>query len=74
MQTFKAYGLRYKLFSEDDDLSKLIFDCNLQKEIAKRMIRENPVNWRNWYTSVVVRGLGLPPKEPKPILVSFNGN
>ena len=74
MQTFKAYGLRYKLFSEDDDLNKLIFDCKLQKEIAKRMIRDNPDNWRNWYTSVVVRGLGYPPKDPKPILVSFNGN
>ncbi len=73
MGTFREFGLRYKLFTEDDDLNKLIFDCELQKEIAKRMIRENPENWKKWYTSVVVRGLGLPPKETKPVLISFNG-
>lgn len=73
MGTFREFGLKYKFFSEDDDLNKLIFDCKLQKEIAQRMIRDNPENWKKWYTSVVVRGLGFPPKDPKPILVSFNG-
>ena len=71
MGTFEEYGLKYKLFSSDDDLDKLIYNCDLQREITKRMIRENPGNWRKWYTSVAVRGLGLPPKEEKPIVVSM---
>lgn len=63
LYTFQAYGARYGLLSPGDDIEKLIYDCNLQKEIARRMINENPENWRNWYTSVTVKGLGLPPKE-----------
>ena len=71
MPTFQEYGLKYKLFSEDDDLSNLIYDCDLQKKMAKQMIKENPENWKKWYTSVVVRGLGFPPKEEKPMVVSM---
>jgi len=74
MGTFEEYGMKYGLLSEGDDLKKLIYNCDLQKEIAKRIIQENPGNWRKWYTSVIVRGLGLPPKEKKPVLVSFNDN
>jgi hypothetical protein len=73
MSTFEEFGLKYKLVSSQDNLEKLIYDCVLQKEIAKRMIKENPGNWKKWYTSVATRGLGLPPKEDKPILVSFIG-
>lgn len=74
MGTFREFGLRYGYFGENDDLSKLIYNCNLQKSIAKRMLEENRDYWKKWYTSVIVRGLGLPPKQSAPILVSFNGN
>lgn len=74
MGTFVGYGLKYKLLSPDDDFGKLIYDCDLQKSIAKRIILENPGNWRKWYTSVMVRGLGFPPKEEKPVMVSMNSN
>lgn len=71
MSTFKEFGLKYKLISENDDLNELIYDCELQKEIAKQMILENRGNWRRWYTSVAIRGLGLPPKQEQPILFSL---
>jgi len=71
MSTFREFGLRYGLISEDDDLEKVIYNCPLQKEIAKEMIRENPGYWRKWYTSVMIRGLGLPPKEEEPVLISL---
>ena len=71
MDTFEEFGLRYGLISPDDDTEKLIYDCTLQKELAKRMIQENPNNWRRWYTSVIKKGLGLPPKENQPILLSL---
>ena len=67
MSTFKEFGLKYGLIFEGDDLEKIIYDCVLQKEIAKKMIEENPGNWRRWYTSVMIRGLGLPPKEEEPL-------
>ncbi len=69
MGTFKEFGLKYDLISKDDDLNKVIYDCALQKEIAKKMIQENPGNWRRWYTSVMIRGLGLPPKEEEPLVL-----
>ena len=69
MSTFKEFGLKYGLIFEGDDLEKIIYDCVLQKEIARRMIEENPSNWRRWYTSVMIRGLGLPPKEEEPLVL-----
>lgn len=73
MSTFKEFGLKYGLIFEGDALEKIIYDCVLQKEIARRMIEENPSNWRRWYTSVMIRGLGLPPKEKEePVLLSLN--
>ncbi|MEK7546700.1 MAG: hypothetical protein AAB536_00760 [Patescibacteria group bacterium] len=71
MGTFEEYGLKYNLISANDEINKLIYDCDLQKEMAKRMIQENPNNWEKWYTSVVIKGLGLPPKEEKAVLVSL---
>ncbi len=73
MGTFRGFGFKYGLISGDDDLYSVIYDCSLQKQIAKKMIQENPFNWRHWYTSVKIRGLGLPPKEKEePILLSLN--
>lgn len=73
ISTFREFGLKYGLVSENDELEKVIYNCALQKEIAKKMIQENHNNWRRWYTSVMIRGLGLPPKEKEEsVLLSFN--
>ena len=32
--TFVAYGTRYDLFEATDDINALIYDCDLQKELA----------------------------------------
>ena len=52
--TFNSYSKRYGL--EGD-----IYTCADQKIVARKMIEENPNNWRHWYTSVAKRGLGKPP-------------
>jgi hypothetical protein len=64
METFRAYARRYDLLphTEDSELENVIYDCELQKTMARKMIEEDYGNWRNWYTSVAVRKLGLPPK------------
>lgn len=72
MGTFRGFGLKYGLISGDDDLYSVIYDCSLQKQIAKKMIEDNPGNWRHWYNSVKTKGLGLPPKEEEPALFSLN--
>lgn len=61
--TFEEFGMRYRLIAVDDDTDKLIYNCNLQKQIAKKMIEENYGNWKHWYTSVKIKKLGLPPKD-----------
>ncbi len=61
--TFIHYGLQYNVLTEDDlpNVGKLIYDCNLQKQLAKLMITDHYRNWRQWYNST--KKLGLPPKE-----------
>lgn len=71
MSTFEEFGSKYGFISEKDDAGKLIYNCDLQKEIAKLMLLENFGNWRKWYTSVIIKGLGLPPVEERPILLSL---
>lgn len=62
MPTFIAYGRKYGIISgAENNLSALIMNCRTQKTIAKKMILDNPANWRHWYTSVAVKSLGLPP-------------
>ena len=43
------------------DIEGAIMDCNVQKELAKAMIRDNTGAWRNWYTTVKIKGTGYPP-------------
>lgn len=63
LDTFREFSQRYKLFPDVEmgEYENLIYDCNLQKKLAKEMIKENHDNWRHWYTSVKVKGLGEPP-------------
>ena len=72
MATFEAYGTRYGLLKDGADLKTFIFDCSLQKAIAKQMIEENSANWRHWFTSVKVKKLGFPPKEEEFALLSLS--
>lgn len=69
MATFKAYSARYGFVDPNDVESweNLIYDCSLQKKVAKRMIQEKPVNWRQWGYTVLHKGIGLPPTEERPV-------
>ena len=64
MATFRSYVRKYKLLSntEDAELENMIYDCEFQKTLARKMIEDDYSNWRNWYTSVSIRNLGLPPR------------
>jgi len=53
--TFVSYSKRYFGTS---NLSKL-YDCQYQKQLARRMLEEDINNWRHWYNST--RKIGLPP-------------
>ncbi|MDO8515708.1 MAG: hypothetical protein Q7S28_00460 [bacterium] len=66
--TFIAYGTRYGLITEDDDINTLIYDCELQKLLAKLMIQDNYGNWRHWYTSSMTKKVGKPPKPVVPVM------
>lgn len=63
METFEGYVKRYDLLpeTEDAELENMIYDCDIQKTLTRKMIEEDPENWRHWYTSVAKRGLGAPP-------------
>lgn len=62
-ETFEEFGLKYNLIIPDAKLDDLLYNCDLQKEMAKKMIEDNYNNWRHWYTSVKIKKLGLPPKD-----------
>lgn len=68
-RTFLEFGEKYGMLSEADraNVDRRIYDCKLQRQIARRMVEDNPNGWEHWYTSVMKRGLGLPPiaKESK---------
>lgn len=59
--TFDSYSKRYSLSGD-------IMDCELQKEIAFRMISEKHTNYMHWQCSVIgctkygITGIGVPPK------------
>lgn len=59
MATFTSKAAQYGF--EVGDATETIFDCDLQKRIARAMLENEPKAWRNWYTSIAVRGLRMPP-------------
>jgi hypothetical protein len=65
MATFKSYSQRYGLVDPANVTSweETIYNCSLQKQIAKRMLLEKSGNWRHWGYTVRTKGLGLPPKD-----------
>ncbi len=53
--TFEYYSRKYKTTGD-------IHSCTDQRALAREMFRrEREASPRNWYTSIYVRGLGLPP-------------
>jgi hypothetical protein len=48
--TFKQYCERYGIFpeAEYEDYINLIGDCQIQKDLAYDMIKEDPKNWGHW--------------------------
>ena len=63
-QTFKANVRKYHLAdqAETGELMNLIYDCDFQKTVAKKMFENEPKAYFHWINSVN-RGLGLPPKD-----------
>lgn len=59
MATFLGAAKKYAI--DVGDAETTIFDCELQKKIAREMLENEPRAWRNWYTSIAVRGLRMPP-------------
>lgn len=57
--TWDAYRDAYGI-TEDD-----IFNCNLQRKLARLMIEDDPSAWRHWWNSVTKYGVGKPPKLPR---------
>jgi hypothetical protein len=60
--TFRNYALKYGFISRSTPTESRIYDCDLQKKLAKLMLAENYSNWRAWYTSAKKSSVGLPPK------------
>lgn len=53
--TWKSYTKKYGI-----DGSPL--NCETAKKVAVAMINDNHNLWKSWYTTVVKKGVGLPPK------------
>lgn len=64
-ETWLTWGKRYGFIAvEQQNIDDRIYDCGLQKEIAYALWQDESYTTyekaRNWYTSIYVRGLGLP--------------
>lgn len=60
MATFVSFADMFDI--DVGDPNETIFDCELQRRLALLMILDDYSRWRNWYTSVVKKDLGYPPK------------
>jgi hypothetical protein len=54
METFIAQSKKFGIKGE-------MMDCNVQRTIAKAMIKNDYKAWRNWYNSVTKKAAGYPP-------------
>lgn len=61
MKYFRNKGYALAANAEEAELPNLISDPELQKQLTRLVFEDNLGNWTHWYTSVAVRGLGLPP-------------
>ncbi len=53
--TWNSYTKKY-------GISGSPLNCDTSKKVAIAMIKDNHNLWRSWYTTVVKKGVGLPPK------------
>jgi len=54
MATWNHYSKKYGVDAE-------IMDCDAQKEVTRHIIKYENDGWRNWWTTVVKKGVGKPP-------------
>lgn len=54
MATWNYYSKKYNVEAE-------IMDCEAQKEVTRNIIKYEKDGWRNWWTTVVKKGVGKPP-------------
>lgn len=61
--TYLLFVRKYKLLPnmEDGELINNLSDYRTQRELTRLILAYEPNGARNWYTSIFVRGLGLPP-------------
>ena len=68
LPTFKQYFIRYYPEAaknmEKTDWENQIYDCDLQKELAYKMLKDDYGNWKHWNWSITIRGLEKPPINP----------
>lgn len=55
MRTWLSYGKEFGATEAN------IYNCALQRQVARAMIEENPRNWKHWGYTVLQKGVGLPP-------------
>lgn len=56
MATWNHYSKKYGIDAE-------IMDCDAQIEVTRNIIKYEKDGWRNWWTTVVKKGVGLPPEK-----------
>lgn len=69
MGTFKAYMTQYGIVpatTPQVTWDAMIYDCKVQKSLAKLMIQDNYLNWKHWSYTVRNKMSGLPPIETAP--------
>lgn len=54
MDTWNHYSKKYNVDAE-------IMSCDAQKEVTRNIIKYEKDGWRNWWTTVVKKGVGKPP-------------
>jgi hypothetical protein len=60
-QTFTGMAQKYNITKALGSASA-IYDCSIQKEIARAMFEDDATAAsHHWYTSIYVKGLGMPP-------------
>lgn len=55
MGTWLSYGKSQGATVEN------IYNCNLQRAVARKMILDKYTNWKHWKYTVLHKGIGLPP-------------
>lgn len=60
-ETWLREGKRYGILEREAEVDERIYDCTLQKNLAKEIwAHEGRRAVRYWKTSIVTRGLGIP--------------